>query len=246
MTLTATPSGGDALLEAANSGHLGVMGEGSNAISYASAGETITFAISSITQTSGPQATIDFDGFTQISPLFSADSSDAGQIVDPNSGIVLFEFDNGDGSPEITESTNENPFIVDLIADLPAMVAARSIDGTLSGDNFWRINNLGVQFSINTDIAGDFDGDGDVDSDDLSQWTGDYGINGDSDANGDGRSDAADFLIWQQNFGTGVETSSQVQVVPEPGSVSLSLVGTAILYLTTNARALYSWRVSAR
>jgi hypothetical protein len=48
-------------------------------------------------------------------------------------------------------------------------------------------------------IPGDFDDDGDVDEDDLSQWKGDFGQNGNSD--GDGDSDGNDFAIWQQNLG---------------------------------------------
>lgn len=65
-------------------------------------------------------------------------------------------------------------------------------------------------------ILGDFDGDGDVDGDDLNQWEGDFGLNGDSDADGDGDSDGEDFLAWQQNFGIG--TLSAPAAVPEPAS----------------------------
>ncbi len=77
-------------------------------------------------------------------------------------------------------------------------------------------------------IAGDFDGDGDVDDDDLSQWEGDYGNNGDSDADGDGDSDGADFLAWQRNFGTGVPIVAAAAAVPEPSywhlTISMGLV----------------------
>lgn len=74
----------------------------------------------------------------------------------------------------------------------------------------------GLAPEIEAPVGGDFDGDGDVDHDDLSQWEGDYGINGDSDADGDGDSDGADFLVWQQNFGFG--TLSEVSAVPEPAT----------------------------
>ena len=72
-------------------------------------------------------------------------------------------------------------------------------------------------------IAGDFDGDGDVDGADLAQWESDYGVNGTSDADGDGDSDGADFLAWQRNFGFGVLSASAT--VPEPTSLALILLG---------------------
>ena len=48
--------------------------------------------------------------------------------------------------------------------------------------------------------SADFDADGDVDGTDLAQWEGDYGQNGDSDANGDGASTGLDFLAWQRQY----------------------------------------------
>jgi hypothetical protein len=73
-------------------------------------------------------------------------------------------------------------------------------------------------------VPGDFDGDGDVDGDDLSQWEEDYGMNGGSDADGDGDSDGDDFLVWQRNFGAGA-VSSSTTAVPEPGAGLLAMVG---------------------
>jgi hypothetical protein len=67
-------------------------------------------------------------------------------------------------------------------------------------------------------FAGDFDRDADVDGDDLAQWQGDYGLNGNSDANGDGSSAGEDFLIWQRQFGSGLSALAAAQVVPEPAS----------------------------
>lgn len=67
---------------------------------------------------------------------------------------------------------------------------------------------------------GDFDSDGDIDSDDLIQWEGDYGVNGDSDANDDGRSDGIDFLTWQRNQ-AGTQATAALTAVPEPNSMML-------------------------
>src|SRR5262249_27045860 len=70
----------------------------------------------------------------------------------------------------------------------------------------WDLSGLyttGVARYVGISFApGDFDEDGDVDHDDLVQWRGDFGANGDSDADEDGDSDGADFLIWQRQIGS--------------------------------------------
>jgi len=70
----------------------------------------------------------------------------------------------------------------------------------------------------------DFDDDGDVDDEDLSDWETFYGSSDQGDADFDGDSDGADFLIWQQQYtGSFVQPLSDV-AVPEPaGSVLLVL-----------------------
>jgi hypothetical protein len=73
-------------------------------------------------------------------------------------------------------------------------------------------------------LSSDFDIDGDVDSDDLAQWEGDFGLNGNSDANGDGISSGADFLIWQGQFGSGVAVLAASTAVPEPSCMVLLLL----------------------
>ncbi|MCG8448802.1 MAG: hypothetical protein MI725_04370, partial [Pirellulales bacterium] len=83
---------------------------------------------------------------------------------------------------------------------------------------------------------GDFNGDGKVDALDLAQWQGDYGLNGESDADGDGDSDGADFLLWQRNFGVGVPTPTAALSVPEPGAISTWIVGVAMAYLSSHSR----------
>jgi autotransporter-associated beta strand protein len=77
-------------------------------------------------------------------------------------------------------------------------------------------------------IPGDFDKNGFVDGADLTQWQGDFGQNGGSDADGDGDSDGADFLIWQRNYGSGAGSIASSQAVPEP-STWLLLMGMAAL-----------------
>ena len=72
-------------------------------------------------------------------------------------------------------------------------------------------------------FTADFDLDGDVDADDLTQWQGDFGPNANSDADGDGDSDGFDFLTWQQQFGSGAPLLAASRSVPEPEAVQLTL-----------------------
>ena len=81
-------------------------------------------------------------------------------------------------------------------------------------------------------ISGDFDDNGMVDGADLAQWEGDYGVNGNSDANGDGDSDGFDFLIWQQNLTSAGGLAAPVALVPEPGSLALVVLGLANFYVS--------------
>lgn len=88
----------------------------------------------------------------------------------------------------------------------------------------------------------DFDGDGVVDGDDLAQWKGDFGVNGDSDGDGDGDSDGADFLAWQRALGTTAAVSA-AEIVPEPTAVRL--LGMAIVIGAMSRAAAVSRVVAA-
>ena len=77
-------------------------------------------------------------------------------------------------------------------------------------------------------FTADFDDDGDVDGDDLTQWRGDFGVNALSDANGDGDSDGADFLTWQQQFGSGPPVTAASAPVPEPATLMLILAAAGL------------------
>lgn len=91
------------------------------------------------------------------------------------------------------------------------------------------IENLNVDQYLTINFPGDFDGDHDVDADDLAQWEADYGVNGDSDSFLDGNSDGFDFLAWQRQFGKGVVSPlAAANVVPEPTSAWLLLVAAVV------------------
>lgn len=77
-------------------------------------------------------------------------------------------------------------------------------------------------------LAGDFDGDGNVDAVDLAQWRGDFGINGESDADFDGDSDGADFLVWQRQIG-GLPATGAGVGAPEPAAIVL-IVAPSLLF----------------
>lgn len=73
-------------------------------------------------------------------------------------------------------------------------------------------------------LTADFDGDGDVDADDLVQWQSDNGVNGNSDADFDGDTDGADFLAWQRQFAS-TTGANAATTVPEPSLVTLLVIG---------------------
>ena len=150
------------------------------------------------------------DGFLDVSLI---DPLGGGNIFAPRAGdsFEILTADNGlVGTQFATQS-----------GDLPA----------LTGGLFWDIvyGNTFVRLDVLTPFTADFDRDGDVDGDDQAQWQGDFGINGDSDADsdadGDGDSDGADLLAWQRNFGTGVPSAANSQAVPEPATYLLFIIG---------------------
>jgi autotransporter-associated beta strand protein len=85
-------------------------------------------------------------------------------------------------------------------------------------------------------LPADFDEDGDIDGDDLAQWTGDYGINGESDADDDGDSDGHDLLIWQRQLGQTSPAAPATSAVPEPTAVVLLASAGMLLALARRTR----------
>jgi fibronectin-binding autotransporter adhesin len=79
-------------------------------------------------------------------------------------------------------------------------------------------------------FSADFDEDGDVDPTDLAIWKGAFNLNQLGDADGDNDSDGADFLLWQQQFGSApavVVVQPAAAAVPEPSAAALLLVAMA-------------------
>lgn len=113
-----------------------------------------------------------------------------------------------------------------------------STSTALSDAQDWVDNRLD---ELAPDFSADFDGDLNVDSDDLADWTTGYGSTGSAalqiagDADFNGRVDGLDFLQWQLQRGSnlvgfsGTTTAplSGIATVPEPQT--MSLVGMLIL-----------------
>ena len=82
-----------------------------------------------------------------------------------------------------------------------------------------KIDNLNISAGGAIDLSADFDGDNDIDGDDLTRWGLDYDeMNDFSDADGDFDSDGSDYLYWQRTF-TG--PLGAITAVPEPSSIVL-------------------------
>lgn len=88
---------------------------------------------------------------------------------------------------------------------------------------------LTIDYNLPGLVDADFDGDSDIDGDDLEGWEGAYGSNSEGDADSDGDSDGADYLAWQQGYtGPG---DLQALAVPEPTSAALAVGCLALVAL---------------
>jgi hypothetical protein len=88
-------------------------------------------------------------------------------------------------------------------------------------------NSDSVVLALFAGFTADFDGDGDVDGDDMAIWQGSFGVDAGGDADGDGDTDGADYLIIQQQLGGGLPAVASSDVVPEPASWALAALGMA-------------------
>ncbi|MCC6493771.1 MAG: PEP-CTERM sorting domain-containing protein, partial [Pirellulales bacterium] len=74
-------------------------------------------------------------------------------------------------------------------------------------------------------VDGDYDGDSDVDGADFLVWQQDFGSTTKLDADGSGNNviDDADLTVWQTAFGTGAGAAASVSAVPEPATLIVML-----------------------
>ena len=88
-------------------------------------------------------------------------------------------------------------------------------------------NQFEIELSQLADLIADFDGDRDVDGDDLADWMAGYGptaTEAQGDADGDGDADGADFLTWQRNVTSYASASAATAAVPEPATLLLAAI----------------------
>ncbi len=98
---------------------------------------------------------------------------------------------------------------------------------------------------ISSTFDADFDGDSDVDGNDLADWNASFGINAGGDSDADGDTDGSDFLIWQREFGNGTAAlASQSTPVPEGSTLRLLVAAMIVLQaLACSSNAAHSNKV---
>ncbi|MCI0335608.1 MAG: PEP-CTERM sorting domain-containing protein, partial [Planctomycetes bacterium] len=104
----------------------------------------------------------------------------------------------------------------------------------------WRLNlasNIRVVIEAHVLIPGDYNNDGNVDSEDYQVWRAGFGstTNFAADGNGDHAVDAADYVVWRANVGAGAGGTSARSSVPEPAAWMLMAVA-AILQVAARFR----------
>jgi autotransporter-associated beta strand protein len=136
--------------------------------------------------------------------------------------------------------------LLDLtFAGAPDAIDSLFVDGVAQVDGVWGGVGSGAQFTSPlitgtgllqvgslAPIPGDFNGNGTVESTDLTAWQNGFGMpnganasNGDGDADGD--VDGSDFLVWQRNLGMTQSTAASAAnaaAVPEPSAAMMLLL----------------------
>lgn len=147
-------------------------------------------------------------------------TSATSQVV-PNDGVwrhYTFSFAESDIVPVLTTASHSSllsdvirvMFRYDEMSDGPDYQG-----GFVPGVGSLGIDNIQLAGAAVPPLAGDFDGDLDVDGDDLTKpplgWTGRFGVD----------LEGGDFLDWQRNFGTPAPIVAAGQTVPEPTTLAV-------------------------
>lgn len=137
-----------------------------------------------------------------------------------------------DPTPGVDPSTNPASFTSTVTGSSAANLQFAGIlfRGDESGKGAYdeiRIGETALDVLPVAPVAGDFDGDGDVDGADFVAWQTNFPKLSDAtkahgDDDGDGDVDGADFDAWQNSF----PSAAGLTPVPEPGALLLTLLAT--------------------
>ncbi|MCA9237423.1 MAG: hypothetical protein KDA44_18240 [Planctomycetales bacterium] len=136
----------------------------------------------------------------------------------PETGMLLLTGSGESGS--IDNTLSYVPFGNDfLILGIDMITSAEENSGTLTSIEDTEFSFAYIDFDAppvapGSNVAGDFDVDGDVDGDDFLAWQRGFGS----------QYDANDLADWQSNYGLGASAVGTAAAVPEPASITLCLL----------------------
>jgi hypothetical protein len=145
------------------------------------------------------------DGFDIWNSTFTA------AVTDNNWTHIVWNLASG-----TDPTTNESPVptpVFDDASNIYFQIYFNNGGFGIDADNIIRVDNIGLEFVPSTALPGDFNGDGNVDGRDFLLWQRDTNIGNLTD--------------WQSNYGTG--GLAAIAVVPEPGSLLLTLLAAAMV-----------------
>lgn len=170
---------------------------------------------------------VDFFTFTGLTPGVSFTAQTLAPEL-PTADAVMAWFGAGGVQLAFDDDSGEN--LMSLISGVVPESGELTFAVSGVGDNNF-IGEHGEEFSYELSITlevpaftADFNNDHVVNGDDLAIWKNSFGGVG-ADADGDGDSDGADFLQWQQQFGSGATAAA----VPEPRTALIIFAGLAAL-----------------
>jgi hypothetical protein len=120
---------------------------------------------------------------------------------------------------------------------------------TVNNDAVGRLNYIQITERL-LPVPGDYNGDRGVDASDYNIWKGSFGSLAElaADGNKNGVVDAADYTVWQNNIrpGGGGSGNAGLRNVPEPGAVSLAILGLSLVGAVLGRRTAARRRVPPR
>ncbi|HEX6962383.1 MAG TPA: VPLPA-CTERM sorting domain-containing protein [Lacipirellula sp.] len=177
-----------------------------------------------IDNTVGFTGDVDFFTFSGLTPgaPFTAETFDPqSSQVDTFLGLfdasgTLIDHDDDDGEGDLSRLEGTVPTSGSL-----NLAVSGFGDGSFAGSHE-QSGTYELTVTIGAGLAGDFNGDNQVNAQDLAAWKqGFSAAAAAADADDDGDSDGQDFIVWQQNLGEGVPAAVAALATPEPAGVVL-------------------------